>query len=188
MSSNFLSTGLLSVAIKVAKQDKYLVMLSDESLKGLVFQVDIINNPLYENPSEYLTENNIKPMYKLAWTAKDNKPVFKRLLDTGEIDVKGTLSVDDKGINKLLSLIEKQVSKNPLMLGSLLDTEDLANITIQALIATGIPLDEALRQGEEFLKCKIQKTQQEIAENWGFNVPQLTRSKEITLDIVSSIS
>lgn len=179
MSANFLHTGLLSVAIKVAKQDKFYVMLSDESLKGLVFQVDLINNPLYENPSEYLSENNIKPMYKLGWTSKDNKPVFRRLLlADGTVDTKGTLSVDDKGINKLLTLIEKQVAKNPLMLGSLLDVEDLANITVQALVATGVSLEDALDQGETFLRGKIAKTQAEIAENWGFTTPQLAGSTD----------
>jgi hypothetical protein len=185
MSANFLSTGLLSVPVKVAKADKFYVMLSDESLKGNVYQVDLICNPLYEDPASYLNENNIKPMYKLGWTVKDNKPVFKRLLADGTVDVKGTLSVDDKGINKLLSLIEKQVAKNPLMLGSLLDVEDLVNITVQALVATSIPLDEALSLGEDYLKTKIQQTQKEIAENWGFSTPQLTGNKEVTIDIVS---
>jgi hypothetical protein len=186
--SLFLSTGLLSVPVKVAKSDKFYVMLSDESLKGNVYQVDLICNPLYEDPASYLSENNIKPMYKLGWTVKDNKPVFKRLLADGTVDVKGVLSVDDKGINKLLSLIEKQVAKNPLMLGSLLDVEDLANITVQALVATGTPLDEALSQGEHFLQSKIQQTQKEISEQWGFTTPQLGGSKEITVDIVSEVA
>lgn len=166
MANSFLSTGILSVNVKVGKQDMFLVMVSDPDLKGLVFMVDKINNPIYEFPKKYLAAKGIKADYKLGWIQSTGKAIMRRLLPDGTVDTEGTLAIDDKGISKLLTAIEKQVKANPMLLESLLSIEDLVGVAGNAMMATGIPKEQVSQFAETFLNGKIAKVQDEIRNDW----------------------
>lgn len=166
MANSFLSTGVLAVTTKVGKIDMFLVMVSDPDLKGMVFTVDKITNSLYEFPAKFLKAKGIKADYKLGWIEATGKPVMRRLLPDGTVDTNDTLASDDKGINKLLTAIEKQVKANPLMLESILCIEDLICVAGNAMLATGIDKDQVATLAETFLNGKIAKVQQEIRDDW----------------------
>lgn len=166
MSTNFLSTGVLSVTCKQGKEDRFLVMVSDPDLKGLVFMVERINNPLYEDPRAYLTAQGNKALYKLGWIEATGKPVMRRLLPDGSVDTAGTLASDDKAINKLLGEIEKQVKRNPMVLESILSISDMACVAGNALLSLGVSLEDVKQFSETLLNGKIAVVQNSIKEDW----------------------